>query len=250
MPKKEAPERPPKKAPPTGNRTILMSDCGIAQFQQKQVVQSGRSPGWWHDHCKGGHVNERGQITLCECGCHEAKPFCIDCGSNRSELDDWRRCIDREGCLENLKQAIEANPRTAKYREIDRLAAAARAESREAAGLEPVKEAKPAKVPQPCGHCGELTKGGQFLAGHDAKLKGILARAGADGGVGAVVELKLRCWFKPSPRYDSQLLEDADRLVQELNTEAELARLVQERVELIRSGYEPEAAVRFMEDLK
>lgn len=44
-----------------------------------------------------------------------------------------------------------------------------------------------------CG-CGGMTRGGKFLPGHDARLKGRLKKAAADGDGKAKAELRSRGW--------------------------------------------------------
>lgn len=83
-----------------------------------------------------------------------------------------------------------------------------------------------------CEHCGEPTKGGKFVAGHDAKLKGDLIRAGAEGDVDAVVEAMFRNWYKPG-RYPD-LETEAFAVVQAHKTDEWLAARVAARLENLK----------------
>jgi hypothetical protein len=64
--------------------------------------------------------------------------------------------------------------------------------------------AKPAPTPRACGcHCGEMTKGGEFSIGHDAKYKSALVKAALQRGGGAPLtveqaeaELARRNWTR------------------------------------------------------
>jgi hypothetical protein len=60
-----------------------------------------------------------------------------------------------------------------------------------------------------CEHCGEPTKGGRFVPGHDAKLKGELLREGTPG---AEAERILRGWSHeaPSSAAASKLVKQGD----------------------------------------
>lgn len=244
----EAPET--TKRPPE-TRTTRLGSCKTAGMIEAGQVGSTTPVADWHAQCRGGHINERGRVTLCDCPCHEGQHACIECGEGRTELDPDRRCVDREGCLERFRETLANHPRHqawAKIREAaDREKAEKRAEEegQVAAGT---RRPRNGKTPQPCQHCGEMTKGGLFVMGHDAKLKGILMRAGADGDVVSIVELKLRGWFptagRGADRYTAGDVRAADELIQEVKTEDFLAERVAIRLEAIAAGADPEQAVR------
>lgn len=84
-----------------------------------------------------------------------------------------------------------------------------------------------------CQHCGEPTKGGLFAAGHDAKLKGELIRAGLEGDHEAVAEMMARgpAWFKKPERFDPNVVRRADEIIQSTPTHEFLARRVAQRLE-------------------
>lgn len=93
-------------------------------------------------------------------------------------------------------------------------------------------------TPGSCEHCGGATKGGRFLAGHDAKLKGILAREAMDvearepERVAAVLELIYRGWLKPH-HADDDLLALAEAQQQ---TKGATRALVEQRVKARQEG--------------
>lgn len=235
----------------------ILGQCKTAGLIESGVVHSSLAPDAWHQRCKGGHVDTRGSVTLCECPCHAGKPSCIRCGAGDSELDDSRSCIDVEGCVERYRDQIANNPRTEKYRRIqetasaERAAAASEAKRAIAAGERPPRRGS---EPKPCAHCGEMTKGGTFVMGHDAKLKGILMRAGEDGDVASIVELKMRGWFpdngRGADRYTKADTEAADRLVQANPTGPYLKAREEQRIALIADGADPEDAVRAIAGLE
>lgn len=64
--------------------------------------------------------------------------------------------------------------------------------------------AKPKRSPQACGcQCGSETKGGRFLPGHDARLKGVLLKqlreGDARGRAAAEKQLRAAGWDKFIP---------------------------------------------------
>lgn len=57
------------------------------------------------------------------------------------------------------------------------------------------RAAKPAQEPRKCGcGCGGMTRGGEFLPGHDMRLKSRLKKAAAEGNEKAKAELRQRGW--------------------------------------------------------
>lgn len=69
-------------------------------------------------------------------------------------------------------------------------------------------------VPGRCHHCGQPTKGGRFIPGHDAKLKGELIR---EGGNEAAAERAIRGWVGRGGKYPSEvqaLINEGDAFLQ------------------------------------
>ena len=188
-----------------------MGSCSSAALVESGVVSSTTDAAGWHALCPVTTWGERGRLHRCSCSCHDDHNACTlcHCSGDEFELDPvTRQCADRESCTERNAARIAAHPKIQRYRELDRLTAERRAE--EEALLTP--EERQARVDRKrsgratpgggrCQHCGEATRGGLFLAGHDAKLKGELMRAGQAGDVDAIVELHARGWFpKPGNR--------------------------------------------------
>ena len=85
-----------------------------------------------------------------------------------------------------MTETLELEQAKAEVERLERELSDAKARVRE---LRPVK----AKAePKPCACCGELTGGGDFLPGHDAKLRSRLLKAVDAGDESAVVELLAR----------------------------------------------------------
>ncbi len=137
--------------------------------------------------------------SLCECGCHADRLLtCLTCGGE-FELNAVGVCINPVSCAEHLESVLGNNPNWLKYREIRQWAKQERAADVTQVERRERQEARP-KVGS-CHHCGAPTKGGKFVVGHDAKLKGELVRE-AQGlldepwavPVDAVLELLVRGW--------------------------------------------------------
>ena len=244
-------------------RTIhkLMQSCKTAGMVAAGQIGSTTTPEEWHGLCRGAHVDQRGRTTRCTCECHAENQHCIKCGVEGAEgetLDGSFQCLDTGACLERYKLALETDPKFDRYRRFrgyQESAAQARAETAEEerraieAGEKPPKQ-RPGKRPRPCEHgCGEMTKGGLFVMGHDAKLKGILMRAGEAGDIESILELSLRSWLPTTgrgrDRYTEADLAAADARVAEVKTEDFLAARVAERTEKAAElDGDVEAAVR------
>lgn len=70
------------------------------------------------------------------------------------------------------------------------------------------RSARP-KGPGVCEHCGEPTKGGRFIPGHDAKLKGDLIREGTPE---ATAERVIRGWATFGDANGKPIVEEAKRV--------------------------------------
>jgi hypothetical protein len=143
-----------------------------------------------------GTLEERFQV--CECSCHSNgnPPRCLNCLATDTELTtDTGRCVDSEGCSERLAVYLNEHPTMAKLR-LANERARAEAGTPERQAEKAAKREQRAAAPKVgrCEHCGEPTKGGRFVAGHDAKLKGELKRAAEAGDLDAGAELVLRNW--------------------------------------------------------
>lgn len=143
------------------------------------------STGQRHDLCPSGVLNGNGQeVILCACNCEQSQLLrCMDC-NNRAQDDvdpkTWR-CIDHDSCRGRIEHRLANDPIIRQIREIrERTAAQATADraAKRAAATDPHSHEElavssgPAKAPRAtsgsCLHCGEPTKGGKFLPGHDS----------------------------------------------------------------------------------
>jgi hypothetical protein len=164
------------------------------------------------------------RLTVCISDWHERHPACYVCKTEDAELHTTHpQCVDVEACAERAKIRQDAHPGWDRYRQYH--------EAAKAAETETPRERRPSATRPTsgrCEHCGEPTKGGRFVAGHDAKLKGDLIRAGGAGDVEAVVEAMFRSWYKQG-RYP-ELEAEAFAIVQANNTDEWLAQRVANRL--------------------
>jgi hypothetical protein len=200
-----------------------------------------------HGSCRGSGPNGAGSTWYCTCECHVEHPTCRDCGARDVEVTLEGTCIDVEGCATTQQVRTASNPVHKTIREALNHAAQAafikseqdaqkRARERAAAPSSPnggpkaspqprpARVARPAPTPQRCHDgCGGTTKGGKFLAGHDAKLKGVLVKAARQtppesgkpatkaDAIRAMAELIARGW--PRKHVDAKITEQAEQLV-------------------------------------
>lgn len=125
-----------------------------------------------HPHCpraiRNG-VNAPNKIITCECpvdGCGDQVLRCLDCKTEEEgaiDPADWS-CFDRSECRARIQARMDSNPLIQQLREV-RSTAMARVANEKAEKAE--KKAATPKTGN-CVHCGEPTKGGKFLPGHDA----------------------------------------------------------------------------------
>lgn len=124
-----------------------------------------------HDRCPGG-VEHRGGL-IWKCGCAEHPPVlrCVDCGNtNPQEVDSQRyRCLDKQDCKDRATHRTDNNPVVVKIREIKQMSETETTEK-------PARQPRAPKVGY-CVHCNEPTKGGKFVAGHDARWISELVKA-------------------------------------------------------------------------
>jgi len=152
-----------------------------------------------HSGCKGhyhstvrtkaGETIERFEVCACNCHSHDNPRRCLICGAADHDLAAGY-CVDTDQCAAYLDHALDNSPVMAKLQASKNHGRQQRQET---------NETRPApKSSRPntgtCEHCGEPTKGGRFVAGHDAKLKGDLKRAAEAGDLDALVELIVRNW--------------------------------------------------------
>lgn len=237
-----------------GHISGFCNDALQAELLTVPVVLSGR-PEEWHARCHGAVTNGAGKTSLCRCDCHDHEARCHECGYEHLDSTGFdpslRRCVDRAECAQRIALAIERSRNSPEMQEIYRIREEARAEvaarkaedraKREAAALErgevPEVASEPtkrAKIPQKC-HCGcgGLTKGGNFMMGHDMKTKGpLFARARGKTGedaVEAALEILAREWNAKG--IEPEVLAEASKRLRELGPEKAVVRAVTTRYE-------------------
>lgn len=164
---------------------------------------------WVCNPCKEGKCaycviaarNPRLGAFPCRCTKCSHPAQCLDCrNTNPDEISvDQYKCIDPDGCRGRISARLE---RSALWRMLQDCRAAGAAErARVARGrmkimatLPPDEEDSAAPRPKrkpgaaraksgTCLCCGEPTRGGKFLPGHDAKLAAVLRTAMRDGTI-------------------------------------------------------------------
>lgn len=175
-----------------------------------------------HSGCKGhrrSSVLDRktgeytDQYITCDCICHAHlhPKRCLVC-NHPGHDQAGGVCVDHDACQQRLEDTL-ANDNT-----MQKLRASKEHGKRQreiAATNTPRVQVTRMGV---CEHCGEPTKGGRFIAGHDAKLKGELKRAAEAGDRDSLLELHLRNWpvhtVKVSPELLASTRLEADSLTQ------------------------------------
>lgn len=135
----------------------LCNSCALAKMLEKGVFSDSIDAG--HSSCEGTADEP------CACKCEYAQMHqCRECGRKGTTLDDHGQCVDRTNCANAI---LEASTQRAAAR------AAAKAET-------PAKRSpsggSATKRPCKCG-CGEMTGGGMYRPGHDARHVSALTRA-------------------------------------------------------------------------
>lgn len=213
----------------TGARVAwaLFGPCSTADDLELGAINSTTSVDGWHKLCNIGIVvPSKWQVTLCTHEWHGQNPRCRACRrfhQSAASLDGSSACLDVEECFAHLNEQRANDPRFDKIRAIKEAGARERAANQterkeRRAGVESDGNGRGPARPTTgiCHHCGGLTKGGKFIAGHDAKLKGELIREADEGAAEAVAEAMIRGWYKIGRFPD--LEATADRLVQERPT--------------------------------
>lgn len=148
-----------------------------------------------HHLCPGGVRNGDGSIVRCNCGCEQSKlPRCTDCGNRTpEEISERWFCIDRDSCLVDQQTRADKDP----VLQGIRAAQVPRTTQEGLGGTEaPTRRASVSRTPRSksgqCKCCGEPTKGGKFLPGHDSKWLTVLvtqAETDPDGARAAAGEV-------------------------------------------------------------
>jgi hypothetical protein len=164
-----------------------------------------------HNSCPGAVRN--GRKKLVHCYCCVKPPHCLVCGNQETaevNPETWV-CLYPNLCAIRVQQRLENAPLYRQLRECrTESATRARAIRKAAEGIRsglPADEVdefdrpqdKKPKAPKravagKCECCGEPTRGGTFLPGHDAKLKSKFRIAAKAGDQKAAAELETRGW--------------------------------------------------------
>lgn len=209
----------------------------------KQNVQD---PDYWHEMCpiatlQESHLRARAngdpelvpeRITICISDWHHKHARCWVCRGRADdgiELDPERRnCVDLVACSERAQIRLEQHPGYERWKQFTAAVDERKAQEAQNGDTKPRAPRKDRPTSGRCEHCGEPTKGGRFVAGHDAKLKGQLIREAAEGDINAVAEAMARNWYKPGRFPD---LEDAAfAIVQATETETLIQQRTTERL--------------------
>lgn len=188
------PASPPRHVPPEIQRVWRCQFCADG----------------FHGSCPGAVRNARPGNKLIKCYCCTREPYCVDCKAPHDADPETWSCRDRAACQLRVLARLEQSPLHRQLQECRsdsaerarriRLAADA---IRSGVPLDEIDEfarpvEKKARQPRPatgaCECCGEPTRGGRFLPGHDARLKSRLRKAARDGDPQAAGELEQRGW--------------------------------------------------------
>lgn len=164
--------------PLTGKaRTNLMSTCGFCAWP----ALDWEGPGNPHPHCpravRNG-PNAQYKLITCECtepGCGDQILRCTYCKTEEEgaiDPNDWS-CFDREACTDRIQTRLVSNPL---YQELIEIRSTAMAKVANENAEKAAKKAVAAPKVGKCLHCGEATKGGNFLPGHDAAYVSALVK--------------------------------------------------------------------------
>jgi hypothetical protein len=163
--------------------------CTMASLVEQGILRSGANAEILHAKCEGHG---------CGCGCESSSlPRCSECDRARTlgELTEAGECADVTDCGRAI---LERGARPAV--------------------VVPVRPPKASPAPQKepvgpkggrCHCCGETTRGGRFLPGHDAKLKTALTAGAVAGDAAATRELLAR-WPKWSPKTELEPMTEAE----------------------------------------
>ena len=147
------------------------------------------STGGCHDLCPGGVLNgNQVEVVVCPCTCGTPKLRCLDCNAREDVNPATWTCNDVEAC---------AQKRAARRSEFEKTTAGTL--TGDGAPKARAKAAKLSETPPKaartgsCLCCGEPTKGGLFLPGHDARY---LARTVTEVKAGASLDDTMTAWHR------------------------------------------------------
>lgn len=198
---------------PDNVRRALFFHCGVGQLVEEGRFVSEKVADEWHGECPGRVVDLDGvkHKCLCECGCAKRK------------IVDLRK-VTGTGARAHAEMAISGDHNVDFKQAFD---------SSDKAHTKRVSR----KRVSTCQHCGEPTRGGMFLPGHDAKLKSDLqakvkdeSKENQPGRLRAVAELAMRGWPLPEGKVrESKAVDLGLKLAG--RDDITLERLTKERLE-------------------
>lgn len=135
-----------------------------------------------HDKCVTAIRNGDGSIVKCRC-CLTKPPRCLECSNRRaSEVsEETRLCLDRDACLDTREASRASGPAGKFLRARERAMRVDRPDPSYTQTGTDTTPARPRPGKSACRCCGEPTKGGTFLPGHDARFIAHLAKIVSDG---------------------------------------------------------------------
>lgn len=175
-------ETTPGTDPRMGKVFISKHPCGWCQTGQ-------------HARCRTGYWNPKTKsLAICPCKQHAGEPVrCRLCRHEATEgnplIGDLMICQDQDGCAGRLADKADANPTMQMIREIRaalRTSVQTDEQGNEVVVVRKTRAERKAEARPKTGKClccGEATKGGLFLPGHDARFVSRLAADVESGDV-------------------------------------------------------------------
>lgn len=248
---------------PAATPSTLFGFCGTEAKSDAGPAGLGSE---WHQRCPGAVRTGRG-LVRCSCPAHDEDRKCHVCLTEVEPSEEYdeieRRHVDFEACqIANDLRTAATRAETARVLaavkdDVKNLRAARRAtrpnngatdmpnprnsRSDSPLGTLPARPRRPKAEPQRCHDgCGGMTKGGRFLAGHDAKLKSALSReaGGHEGYVAQLAERIARGWLPTAsnPAWAERpemvdVINEAQKVVDEAGPDQYIAARVAARYE-------------------
>jgi hypothetical protein len=225
------------------------SHCDTARKVAADAINSSHTPDQWHDLCPVVVIDGRGTVHRCSDISHAGHATCTWCGADE-EIDlAYLRCVDTLACATRRQEQVAQTDRAQAIKAWDEATAAEKAKRPDPVDDEGVPRPKRVKgegrpTTGECHHCGEATKGGRFVAGHDSKLKGILVRVAQGGGPVAVAEMLARGWLKRPDELDPEVLAKGEEIAQDSPEHLIIETCTRVRMRRMAEGADSEQATK------
>lgn len=164
----------------------------IKRSDYTNVVRTGSFPCGFcatgsHHVCHNAYRNGDGSIYLCPCDCDQKQTLtCHWCKTQDGEISEAWLCVDVDACEARNKKRLAEHPTLQMIR------------THQSAGRQEIQ----AKTSRPgggeCLCCGEPTKGGRFLPGHDSKWLNKKINEIGGGVVSRADQVKAVAEFSPA----------------------------------------------------